>query len=391
MKIAILTQPIKHNYGGIIQAYALEHILESFGHEVTILNIVDNRLKRYSFKERVGSIIYRAYLHYFKGQTDIKVVKNYKLSLKQEEVVYKKTLEFINSNMNLSSKILSHSNLSDYSKLFDAFVVGSDQVWRYRYSPYLPHYYLDFLGNSDKLRIAYAASFGLDSIDEYPNLIKEECRELIKKFNGISVREYSGISICEKEFGISPEWVLDPTMLLSSEDYVSLINKNYNQKLPTNSSGNCFIYFLNEEDAKKKLALNICNSISYEMFDSKSRISVADVTKNNITDAIKPALEEWLACIYYSDLIITDSFHGCVFSIIFKKDFWVLDNETRGTTRIDSLLNLFELSDRRICNQDMVNRNRIKTHIDYTKVYEIMEVEKEKSINFLKQFFGEKE
>ena len=209
MKIAILTLQLYTNYGGILQAYALQKILERMGHEVTHLQAKNSRLLH---NPVIMPLVWgkRLYRKYFQGDSQLPVFENpYKWARKNTD-------RFISENLNC--RFLTPEEWNEgLACEYDAFVVGSDQVWRPIYSPDVTRFFTAFLGHSDICRIAYAASFGVD-VNEFSDEQIACGREYLKLFSAISVREESGIRMCKELFDVQSCQVLDPTMLLRRED-----------------------------------------------------------------------------------------------------------------------------------------------------------------------------
>lgn len=341
MKIAILTQPLHTNYGGILQSYALQTFLQKRGHEVIVVNRdYNNPITIKILLLRLGSVI----------KSVIRLV----LLRKKEYVVMNpfspfyhalwtgyNVLPFVENYINHSKEIRTSKALKDYfmKNNFDCYIVGSDQVWRPCYSPGITDFFLKEVPEGSKaLKLAYSVSFGTDKW-EFSDLETKECSTLAKQFNSISVREKSGIQLCEKYLGVRAEHVLDPTMLLEAEDYIRLFEEDKAQK----SKGNLFCYML---DANRELE-SIVSYLQTKGFISVNVTISALPTKDN-DRPYQMSVEEWLRGIYEAEFIVTDSFHACVFSIIFKKPFVVLGNKERGNARFDSLLEMFGLQHRRI-------------------------------------------
>jgi hypothetical protein len=180
MKIGILTQPLHTNYGGLLQAYALQTVLKRLGHyDVWTVDIWKNP-DNYIFYFRISrSIIKRLMLRYlFRKPVAVNVWPRAKF----KSLISQHTQRFINENIRTTSKIDSTAKLSLLTNYgFDAYIVGSDQVWRPRYSPCLTHFFLDFLNDKDPTkRIAFAASFGVENWEFTPEQT-EICSSLAKK------------------------------------------------------------------------------------------------------------------------------------------------------------------------------------------------------------------
>ena len=218
MKIGILTQPLKTNYGGLIQAYALKTTLEKQNHEVTIINRVGFLRRNQKTSIKILTKIKKAIF---------KVLGKDKKILKEiQDRIDSNCAQFIQKYIkHVSADIKTLDALYEYiNKMqFEGYVVGSDQIWRPSYSPCIENYFIDFCNDEKVKKIAYAASFG-GVTWEYT--IKETtiCSALAKRFNAISVREDSGVDLCNKYLGVEAKHVLDPTMLLEKEEYEYIVN-----------------------------------------------------------------------------------------------------------------------------------------------------------------------
>ena len=167
----------------------------------------------------------------------------------------------------------------------------------------------------------------------------EACARLVRSFQAVSVREDSGVTLCREHFGVQAVHVLDPTMLLCREDYMTLFESASIQT----SSGNLLCYILDETPAKTVIINNVAMECGLVPFSVKSK---SEAITAPLVDRIQPPVEQWLRGFYDARLVITDSFHACVFSILFQKPFIVIGNANRGMSRFTSLLNMFGLKDR---------------------------------------------
>jgi hypothetical protein len=259
-------------------------------------------------------------------------------------------------------------------------VVGSDQVWRPRYSPCITNYFFDFLSPQDKVkRIAYAASFGVDEW-EFSEEETSKCKDLLKLFDSISVREASGTHLCSKYLNRDDALhVLDPTMLLEKEDYISIVEREKEPK----SSGALFCYILDESSEKKQIIESIVSQINTIPFTQMPKCKITyENLRDRLEDCVYPSVTAWLRAFIDAEMVITDSFHGCVFSIIFNKPFWVIGNKERGFARFDSLLSIFGLQNRLISSGALP----VDTYatINWSRVNAIKKEWQQKSMNFLK-------
>lgn len=357
MKIGILTIQFNNNYGGFLQAYALQNFLICKGHDVTIINLNNNKLSRINKLKFIIKGIINTILRF----------ESFPIFSSIYEFKGKKMHTFVSKHIKLSKpfndrdEYIKFCNNSD----FNAFIVGSDQVWRPEYVKYIYDYFLDFI-NNDIIKISYAASFGTDN----PNYSTKEinlCGECLSKFKAISVRETSAISVMEKFKWVTENviTVLDPTLLLSKSHYEKLI-ENYS---PTISYKNKILsYILDDNDEIDNILCEAENTMKLKS------INIINPKKWKNINYVMPAIEEWLCAFRDASFIITDSFHGMVFSIIMQKPFAVYINSDRGITRFTSLLSMLNLDNRIIRNNieslinEKINWNEVNDLLDYQKM-----------------------
>lgn len=362
MRIAILTMPLRTNFGGILQCYALQTVLERMGHSVSVLN---TDLYDVDLKIRIGLFIKRLI------KTAVRKESKFYGWKTEREIVCQHTQAFIDRNIHLR-------NISDLSLLnegeYDAIVAGSDQIWRPLYFQPIADAYLKFAQNWKSVKkVAYAASFGVDKW-EYTPQETDECASLLKSFNAISVRENSAIGLCKKYLGAEAVQVLDPTMLLSKDDYIRLTGKRAVER----HKGDLFCYFLDETPEKIGIAHNLAGKNGWKIFQANN----ANVDRQTLSfeKRIQKPVEEWIAGFRDAAFVVTDSFHGCVFSIIFNKPFLAIGNVERGFARFNSLLSLFDLQDRL---HESTNRLITLDETDYEAVNVKLESLRQKSLSFL--------
>ncbi|WP_439135026.1 polysaccharide pyruvyl transferase family protein [Pseudomaricurvus sp.] len=370
MKISILTQPLGHNYGGLLQAYALQKYLQQMGHEPVTLD-----------RRHPGGPL-KALKHFIRNLLKLATGKIQTLpSEKKKKAVDQNLIAFRHAHISMSPCIKTQQALLAYYRenSFGAAIVGSDQVWRPTYSPCLPNFYLDFLdtlGVKVK-RLSYAASFGVDSW-EYSPKDTEQCRELAHKFDAISVREQSAVELCKKHFGIDAEWVIDPTLLLNADDYRKL--------LPASSSpaplGKVFSYILDAKPEVTKIPTDIARELDKELHLITPHDAITYTSPSSET-MTKPKVEEWIQQIAEADFVVTDSFHGCVFSIIFNKPFIAIGNRRRGLSRFHSLLSIFGLETRLIGAPEEATTELVNAPIEWSKVNNIHQQKREAAKAFL--------
>lgn len=342
MRVGIVTL-LGNNYGGILQGYALKRQLEIMGIDVIQVNyqLID------------------------KNRDMKKIIKNF--------VYYgrnKKFKKFKEKYFKLTPQINNIDDLKKQNIRVNAFVAGSDQIWNQQ----IPMkdrkvFFLDFA--SKEKRIAYAASVGRETVEEEE---KEQISKWLNNLDFISIREKTGVDLYSKLTNKKIENVLDPTLLLSDEEW----RKITNNKRITNEKY-IFSYTLG---AEQKVLDNI-EEISEKLNMGIVEISYKKNFKNEIKNVNDAGPSEFVGLIKNSNYVLTNSFHGMVFSILNKKQFFVF---TRGkmNSRIYDLLDILDLKSR-IIDGENINTIDLNEKINYNKVFKILEIERRKSIKFLKE------
>lgn len=356
MKVAILTQPLGHNYGGLLQAYALQAYLKRLGCEVETLDRRVEGAGKIPLK-RHGLNLARLALGRIKSLP----------TQSRKALVLSELADFRDRRLILSPTIDSEQAVRDYyrERRFDAFVVGSDQVWRPRYSPSILNFYLDFLDDikCPAKRIAYAASFGVDDW-EYASEQTEKCKNLAQKFDAISVRENSAVELCTEKLGVTAQCVVDPTLLLEPAEYETLIAEC--EESP--NAGCVLSYVLDPAPEKRAIAENAGRVLGAEMFSIKPEYSVTQVRAKDIEKCRFPSVEDWLQAFHDASFVVTDSFHGTVFSILFNKPFIAVGNSDRGMARFESLLSQLGLTERLVADPREVSQELLHSQIGWDAV-----------------------
>ena len=264
---------------------------------------------------------------------------------------------------------------------YDAYVVGSDECWRPRYNAFFTSMYLDFSKEEKPKRIAYAASFGTDQW-EFTQEMTSICSPLAQKFDFVSVREDSGVKLCKEHLGVNAVHVLDPTLLLTKEDYIHLIEAEKEPK----AKGTLFNYILDPDAAKSAFINKVAKEKGLATFQVLPKCQAETRTKqdvkNHIEDCVFPGVTTWLRAFMDAEMTIVDSFHGMVFSIIFNKPFWVIGNANRGLSRFTSLLKVFHLEDR-LLEANQLHEVDINRTIDWSSVNAILKQKRNECKNLL--------
>lgn len=375
MKIGILTLPLHTNYGGILQAYALQTVLEKMGHEVVIFDTPNKSSLPPLWK--LPACFAKRIIWKLLGKADRIFLERYYNTIRP--VITKNIQFFVDCNIH---RMVIHNFNELHCKDYDAIVVGSDQVWRLSYfckgwrKTSIENAYLSFAKKWKIKRIAYAVSFGTD-IWEYNDIQTNKCKKMLHLFDAVSVREESGKTLCKDYLDVIAHHVLDPTLLLEQEDYISLFVKNNTPK----SKGTLLYYVLDETEELKKIIQKVAEQKKYIPFAVNNPFEYDE--SHPLQERIKPSVETWLRGFYDAKFVITDSFHACVFSILFKKQFVVVGNKKRGMSRFESLLKMFELEDRLVNKETKINCLK---DIDYDRVYSKYNHLKDESLSFLTKY-----
>ena len=311
MRIGILTHPLGHNHGGILQAYALKSELEHKGHQAIL---IDRREEEPKYKLVIKRIL-----------RVLRIPKFYSYYKTNKQL-----LSFVRKNFKKTRPAYNNNDVKkEINRLkLDLIIIGSDQVWR---SDFCLKYGYDYwgdiqIGNGYPRLCSYAASLAHEEWT-YSKEQTERIKTLAGKFCEISVREKNAIKQLKDNIGIEAKWLIDPTLLHNSCFYDKItagriVEKPY-----------IFVYWLGE----RSLILPTIKQYSekYEIVE----LNLRDLNK-------KESIGEWLSYIKYADKIITDSFHGIVFSIIFKKQFIAHKNLSGGYSRISSLFDQLDIKEK---------------------------------------------
>lgn len=288
--------------------------------------------------------------------------------------------EYNKKFLSLTSKYTTEKELIKLNEKIEIFLVGSDQVWRGIWlGKKAKHYFLDFV-DENKKKIAYAASFGVDYWEGNEKLT-EEIKPLIKRFDHISVREESGINICKNTFGVdNVVCVLDPTLMIDREDYQPILD-DWQDKSHLKKKYIAHMLLDDTEQLRngsKKIADYLGAEINYIKGKSFKILGKTITLYNKVS--------QWLTYLKDAELVVTDSFHCAVFSIIFHKKFVVVANPVRGIARLETLLGKVGLGDRFFTNiEDVLKSGVLDREIDYQDVDKKLEVHRKYSMDFLRK------
>lgn len=368
MRIGIVTLPLHTNYGGLLQAYALQTVLKSMGCSVIHLQPEVVFAESHSLWKMPMVYCKRASKKIFCGERNIPIFMH------PNKWIRINTDAFI--AYHIHPRYLNEEEWTEgLSNEYDAIIFGSDQIWRPVYAYPIEKYFGSFLGNSKIKRVSYAASFGTED-NEYSKEQLSLCRNLLSKFNAVSVRENSAVTICKERFGVEAKQVLDPTMLLTYGDYETI----FEQTKTPRSEGMLAVYVLDDnqqiDDFIKKQSLQ--QGLTPFRINSK-----VENHKAKLSERQQPPVGCWLRAFHDAEFVITDSFHACVFSILFHKPFICIGNKNRGMSRFHSLLSDFSLCDRLVDINDIGKYE--EKEIDWGFVDNVLVQKREEAFRFLNQ------
>lgn len=341
MKIAIITLPFHVNYGGYLQAYALQNVLKQLGHKASVI-IFDLHPQ------------WRIWASYLKWKVWGCVKKQYGV-----EDSFK---DFLMCHINKCY----YRHKEDIQECdFDAFIVGSDQVWRKKFIKDLSLAFLVFTKKWDVKRLAYAPSFGITDWD-YTDEETIMCKNMLKRFTMVSVREQSGVDLCKRFLGVNPMLALDPTLIAPKSIYLPLIDKRI-------ENVGTFVYYVKKND------------VSINMQDVLAALYCSKYTEvalpcEGVALEKLPTISQWLSFIANTDYVLTDSFHACVFCLMFHKPFLVMPSSWGGKSRFESLLSPLRLEYRILQQMTPDVFSRMNKKIDWKCVDEMITETSRKSL-----------
>jgi hypothetical protein len=316
--LVVTTDPLRNpNYGGILQAWALCEALQKLGYEPWIYD-------KHSTKPwRAWYSIVRLGCRFAPRRLTLRWWHCWPEN--------QPILQFARNNLRYTSSTTSAPRTPDnaVSAPFVAYVTGSDQVWR-------PEIYdvaqnlLDFVPDSFMgPRIAYAASFGKDDPSMFSEKACAQTKPLAQKLTAVSVREVSGISMAKHLWGVAAQRVTDPVFLIGTDEYRDLFSIPEEQP-------NLVTYILDPNEEAERVISELLSKA-----DELGIENVVHLTPRG-KNGEKPVVEEWIRAIGSAKYVLTDSFHGTAFSILFDRPFITLVNQSRGASRFDSLFAVYE-------------------------------------------------
>lgn len=356
MRIGIFTFHDVPNYGAVLQTYALQKTIQKLGHNCQVIDYRNEYFKKIYKPILLQDLKYKKYF--------LKKLLLIPKTLRRQ----KKIASFVTQNICLTPETYSKDTLLMVNEKFDCIFAGSDQIWNMGINGNDTSYFLDFVNDKNK-KNSYAASFARTSFSLEE---EQQFRKLLSDFNRISVREIDGQHPLEVLLNQSVDVVLDPTLLLPKMQWENMVSAKKGKPyllVYLMSPNTEILSYAMQYAAKNDLAVKYISL--YEPFGKKGMEIISE-----------PTVEEWLSLIHNADFLLTNSFHGVAFSIIFKKNFMFGRISDAGkNSRITSLLSILEIGQRTI---DPMNLRKMFTPIDYSRVAKKLCNERQRSINYIK-------
>ncbi len=364
----ILSLQYNGNYGGFLQSYALQKAVSSVQQAECRISVLDPRYlpsaPEHSLRALAGVAGALLRLKFAEAR------RKYGswLSFRHMRSFYRKVA---------SAAVWDDPAAPGAGAPGQRYIVGSDQVWRVEYVHYgkrIPFYFLDFAPESVRKRsIAYAASFGSDTWAATPEQ-REECAAALRQFKAVSVREQSAVGMCRELFGVEAVQMPDPTLLSGCEDYNKLIAS---ERTSRPKGGYIASYVLDESEGSRRAQSEVSRSLGLPLQH------MAALSGSRRRPRIRLSVPQWLRYLRDADYILTDSFHGCIFAMIFNRPFVCLGNAHRGSSRFDTLFSTFQ-PESRMAASPAEALEVLRRPVDWDAVNAILAKERERGMQFLR-------
>lgn len=375
MKLAGLTW-WRNNYGSILQAYALQKILDryenieyeiinQYGKKIASFDNLLDKLKTFGLCKTLKRLVWR-------------------FGLKKLRARVYNVQHFIDKYLHISEQTYSENTIASANSLYDGFICGSDQIWNLTLSPLDSMYWLGFVERS-KLKVSYGPSIGVTKVDAS---IQEKIRNNLSDFKAISCREKSGVTLINKILkSDNCVNVVDPTLLLTASEWDKIASKPlYNQKY-------IFVYLLRGTKQQRKYIENFAKKVGLSIitipFLDNEKIEMYDFKFGNVKcwDA---SPSDFISLIKYAEYVFADSFHCMVFSTIYHTPFYVFPKILNDNTisqaqisRMNDLQEILGIGNRIITTQISYEEIVKRTEINWSDVEQQLIANREASLSFL--------
>lgn len=372
-KIATITFHSSYNYGSNLQAYALQEFIKKISNEEIQYDILNLRIDKQK----------EMYKNDFEKKTLKSIIKRI-LFIRYKKVFKQKTLnfeKFINSKLNITKEYSSAKELSNANLEYDYFISGSDQLWNINAIDFDWSYYLEFVDKGTK--ISYSASFGPKKI-QWNHEIKERVKKNLLSYDMLSVREQGSYLNVKELTNKEPLIHVDPTLLLTNDEWNKIIDET-----PVYKGDYIFLYDLNGNKNIMDLAKKLSKELDLPIVISKY-MGFSNHYLYNFKKIYKCGPLEFLNLIKNAKLVLSSSFHGNVFAVLFHKHFFAINGDK--DLRINNLLTKFNLENRTINSENIHEKSKIAFEkIDFKNAEKILDGERKKSKEYLMKALNFKE
>ena len=360
-RIGIITYHRSQNYGAQLQAYATRTALEKMGYRAEVIDC-----------NRIGQVVKLFHWNFSSLKGFLGALRNNALSLVSEKKRRRLFAAFSEQKIGLSAPCHTRTELESLCAEYDAVITGSDQVWHPQICEGNTAFFLD-LPLRPEQKIAYAPSFG---VPDYTEEDAQRYMPLINDIAHLSVREEAGQALIRRRLNREAPLVLDPTMLLTREDWDTIARPApYRRYL---------LYFtiLDEPPGTDALVRRIAAERGLRIV----RIGrLKDILKRGFINARANGPQEFLGLVRDADFIITSSFHGSVFSILYQKDFLCIFNNNNRNSRLETLARRLGIESCFVHDVKNINTFTACQTPDYTTAAKRLAQGKEESLAFLRQ------
>ena len=344
------------NYGSALQTWALNQAIKKSGYHAKLIDYCPDILAN---KDTLNPFINM-------WDKDEESRKMCELSLPAIRSNYIKFDQFYNEQFDKTKKKYTSANFESVTDEVDGFVCGSDTIFCTEEFGFDDGYYGNYECMKNGYTVAYAASFGDPNFDEatYPIL-----NERLGNFKALGIRENLMIPYVCANTKVPVQRVLDPTLLLLPEEYAGIVGENVREKKYL------LLYSRRYNKEMEDYAIDIAKKNGWEIVEISLRAT--NVNKGHVM-AYDAGVEEFLSLVKHTQFVVTNSFHGMIFSVQFRKEFVVFSRH-QCDTKIEELLDIFGISDRLL-----TKGTKLCKEIDYDEVHSRIEIERKKSLSFLK-------
>lgn len=381
-KVGIVSCYFKTNYGSVLQAYATQKILDNLGIDNETINIDENTdFKKGKLKYYITQIFNFRFIKSKFGMVKLKIDKKINNELKKNLKTREKEFKKFKNMFKLTKPFRSYQELTQNCEKYSSILVGSDQLWL-PVNVVADYYTLNWVPESQN-KVSYATSFGVSNI---PKKYEKKYKKFLDRINHISVREKNACELVEKISDKKAELVCDPTLLLNKEEWMEI------QKEEPIIDGNYILcYFLGKNIAHRKFAEELKQKTGYKIVSinhSDEYVKYSDKFADETPYNVGPG--EFINLIRNAKFVCTDSFHGTVFSLINRVNFFTFEryssknSKVSTNSRIYSLLELVDLKERLIKKNSEIEA-KLDKNINYDEVENKIDNFRKKSIEFLEK------